>query len=76
MRNIRLPVIDSDFLYRGPQHDISYIVDVSFSSGGNQSTGRNHRPVPCHLQTLSPNVLLNAIAMGGIRTHNVNDDRH
>jgi hypothetical protein len=36
--------------------------------------GENHRPVACHWQTLSHNVV--HLALIDIRTHNISDDRH
>ena len=36
--------------------------------------GENHRPVACHWQTLSHNVV--HLALIEIRTHNIGDDRH
>jgi hypothetical protein len=41
--------------------------------------GENHRPVACHRQTLSLNVVSSTPylnTMSGIRTHNVSGDRH
>jgi len=35
----------------------NYIVAVSFIGGENRNTGENHRPVLCHWQTLSHNVV-------------------
>jgi hypothetical protein len=43
----RLSFIDSDLLYRVAQQDFRYIVEVSFTGGGNQSNGRN--PPTCHM---------------------------
>jgi hypothetical protein len=36
--------------------------------------GENHRPVACHWQTLSHNVV--HLALIEIQTHNISDDRH
>ena len=38
--------------------------------------GENHRPVPCHWQTLSHNVVLSIPRLSGIRTHNISGNRH
>jgi hypothetical protein len=47
MRKIRLPFIDRDLLYRDPQQYFSYIMELSFTGGGNQSTGR--KPPTCSM---------------------------
>ena len=36
--------------------------------------GENHRPIACHQQTLSHNVV--HLALIEIRTHNISSDRH
>jgi hypothetical protein len=41
-----------------------------------EETGENHRPVACHWQTLSHNVVSRTPRLDGIRTRNVSDDRH
>ena len=38
--------------------------------------GENHWPVASYWQTLSHNVILSTLRLGGIRSHNVNGDRH
>ena len=43
----RLPFIESDLLYRGAQQDFRYIAEVSFTGGGNQSTGK--KATTCHI---------------------------
>ena len=47
MRTIRLPFIDRDLLYRDHQQYFSYIMELSFTGGGRQSTGR--KPPICHM---------------------------
>jgi hypothetical protein len=39
-----------------------------------EETGENNRPATCHWQTLSLNVV--HLALSGIRTHDINGDRH
>ena len=39
-----------------------------------EKTGENHWPATSHWQTLSLNVV--HVALSGIRTHNINGDRH
>jgi len=41
-----------------------------------EETRENHRPAASHWQTLSHNVALSTPRLSGIRTHNVNVDRH
>ena len=43
----RLSFIESDLLYRGAQQDFRYIAEVSFTGGGNQSTGK--KATTCHI---------------------------
>jgi hypothetical protein len=38
--------------------------------------GENHRPAVSHPQTLTHNVVLSTPRLSGVRTHNVNGDRH
>ena len=45
MRKIGLPLKDRDLLSRDPQQYFSYIMKLSFTGGGNQSTGR--KPPTC-----------------------------
>ena len=47
----------------------------SFIGGGNRSTQKNDWPAESHCQTLTLNVVSSAGA-GGIRTHNVIENRH
>ena len=47
----------------------------SFIGGGNRSTRKNDWPAESHCQTLTLNVVSSAGA-GGIRTHNVIENRH
>jgi hypothetical protein len=53
---------------------ISYIVAVSFISGGNRRTRRDPTTCRWHWQTLSHNVI--HLALSGSRIHNISGNRH
>ena len=53
-----------------------YIMEVSFTGVGNRLPGENHPPTASHWQTLSHTVLSRIPRLSGIRTHNINGDRH
>ena len=41
-----------------------------------EETGKNHKPVASHRQTLSHNTVSSTPHLSGIQTHNVSGDRH